>query len=105
MFSQKQIEKAMKKMGMKTEELDVDRVVFESKKKNLVINNPLVSKIEMSGNTTFQVVGEAEEQTKEKFTKDDIEMVKEQTGCSEEDVKKALEETGDIAEAILKLKE
>ena len=58
----------------------------------------------MKGEKSFKVVGPSEERLKEKFGVDDIKMIVEQTGASEEDAKKALEEEGDIAAAIMKLK-
>lgn len=101
----KQIQSAMKKMGMKTEELEVEKVVFSCKNKNLVIKNPSVTKIKMGNKSTFQVMGEIEEKEKEKFNEDDIKIVVNQTGCSSEEAKKTLKDKGDIAEAIMKLKE
>ncbi|MCD6398851.1 MAG: nascent polypeptide-associated complex protein [Candidatus Aenigmarchaeota archaeon] len=102
MFNQRQIEKAMKKMGMKTEEMNVKEVLFRGDEKEYIIRNPSVSKIEMGGTTTFQVIGNLEE--KQRFSEDDIKIIIDQTGCSPEEAKKTLNETNDIAEAILKLK-
>jgi len=102
MFNQRQIEKAMKKMGMKTEEMDVKEVLFRGGEKEYIIRNPSVSKIEMGGTTTFQVIGKLEE--KQRFSEDDIKIITDQTGCSPEEAKETLNETNDIAEAILKLK-
>lgn len=102
MFSQKQIEKAMKRMGVRTEELEVESVVFNCKDKKIIIKNPSVSKIKMGGVTTFQVMGETEE--KPNISEEDIKLIVEQTGCSHEEAGKALSETNDIAAAILKIK-
>ncbi|MBT3642891.1 nascent polypeptide-associated complex protein [archaeon] len=95
----------MKKMGISQTPLNVRRVVFEMDDTNLVINDPQVLKVMMQGQETYQVTGEAEEESSEDFSEDDVSMVKEQTGKSEDEVRSALEETeGDIAEAIMKLK-
>ena len=103
MLSPKQIEKAMKKMGIKSEDLDVKEVIFRMKDKEIVVENPHVSKIDFGGNTTFQVVGDVKERTV--FSEDDIKLVMEQTGCDRASAENALKETDDIAAAILKLKD
>ena len=100
----KQMEKMMKSMGIKTDKIDAEEVIIRTKDKDIVISNPEITAIEMKGEKSYQVVGPSEERPREKFSKDDIKMVMDQTGCNEEDAKKALEETGDIAEAIMKLK-
>jgi nascent polypeptide-associated complex subunit alpha len=94
----------MKKMGMQASQIDAEEVVIKTPEKDIVISQPQVTKINMMGQETYQVVGEAVEREREKFTDDDVKMVVEQTGVSEEEAGKALEETGDLAEAILKLK-
>ena len=104
MLSQKQIQKAMKRLGIQSEEISANEVVIKCDDKDIIIREPAVSKIKMGGQETFQIVGVAEEQKKEKFTEDDVNIVVEQSGCSREEAKKVLEETGDIAEAIMKLK-
>lgn len=101
----KMMEKAMKKMGIKQEEIDAREVVITCYDKKIVISNPQVSKIKAMGQESFQVTGEIFEQPLEKFSKDDINTVMEQAQCSEEVARQALEETNDIAGAILKLKE
>lgn len=104
MLSGKQIEKAMKKMGIKTEEIEAEEVVLKCKDKNIVISNPNVSKIIMGGQETFQISGVVSESSKEAFSKEDIDMIMGQTGCSQEEAEKALNDTGDIAAAILMLR-
>jgi NACalpha-BTF3-like transcription factor len=58
----------------------------------------------MQGQVVFQVSGNVKEQ---KFSDEDIKLVMEQSGIKDEDaVKQVLQETsGDIVEAIMKLKE
>ena len=46
---------------------------------------------------------EREKEAEIEFTEVDVKQVMDQTNCSEEDAIKALEETGDLAEAILSL--
>jgi nascent polypeptide-associated complex subunit alpha len=100
----KAMAKAMKQMGIDSEELSATRVIIEQEGSKLVIENPQVTKITMQGQASFQVVGDVSEQTMIK--EEDIKMVVDSANCSEEDAKQALEEAnGDIAEAILKLQE
>lgn len=96
----------MKKMGISQTQLPVQRVVFEMNDGNLVIEDPSVIKIMMQGQESYQVTGEAVEESSESFSEDDVEMVVGQTGKSKDEVIQALEESeGDIAEAIMGLKE
>ena len=102
----KMLKQAMKKMGMKQEDIDASEVIIKFSDKEIVIRNPQVARINMMGQENFQISGDVEERSLESFTEDDVETVKSQTGKSEEEVRQALEETnGDLAEAILKLKE
>jgi len=94
----------MKQLGIKNEELNVKKVIFELEDKKLIIDDPQVSAIDMQGQKTYTVIGNAREEAGE-IPKEDIKMVAEQTSVSEEEAKKTLEENnGVIAEAISKLK-
>ena len=102
----REMQKAMKRLGIKQEELDAEVVIIKTAGKDLVINNPQVSKVNMMGHETFQIVGEVTEVNKEEteIDQDDIATVVEQTNCSKEDASEALKESnGNLAEAILKL--
>lgn len=101
-----QMKGMMKKMGISQVELPVRRVVFEMADGNLVIEDANVMRIKMQGQESFQVTGEAVEESVETFSSEDVTMVMDQTGKSEDEVKTALTESdGDIAEAIMELKE
>ena len=100
----RQMEKMMKQMGIAQETIEAVEVIIKMKDKELVISSPQVTKIKMSGQTSFQIVGEVSEKSKKSFTQEDIDVIVEQTGATEDEAADALEETGDIAEAILKLK-
>jgi len=105
-MNKRAVEAAMKKMGMKQEDLDAEEVIIKLKDKELIIRNPQVAKVEVMGQETYQVSGSVEERNLEKFKEEDIKVVVEQVNCSEEEAKKALEESdGNLAEAIIKLKE
>jgi nascent polypeptide-associated complex subunit alpha len=100
----KQMEGMMKKMGIAQTEINSSRVIIECEDKNIIIENPSVVKIKMQGNESFQISGDVSEEEASVFTKEDIQMVIEKTGKSEEKVIEALEKTeGDIAEAIIEL--
>ena len=105
MFNQRQMKQAMKRMGIKSEEIDAEEVVIKCREKNIVIKEPSVSKIKMGAQETFQVIGNPTEVLREKFSQEDVELVMDQTGCDMEEARKALDETEDIARAIMYIKE
>ncbi len=98
----KKMQGLMKQMGIKSEEIEAQRVIIEKEGGNIVIENPQITKMEMQGQESFQIVGEAREE-EAGVSEDDVKLVMEKTGKSEKEVRKVLEETGDIAEAIVKL--
>ena len=55
----KMMKQAMKKMGMKQEELNAKQVIIVLEDKELVFENPGVSKVNMMGQDTYQITGEA----------------------------------------------
>jgi nascent polypeptide-associated complex subunit alpha len=103
----KQMQAVMKQMGMSQVEIPTSRVIIEKEDGNkIVINNPSVTKIKMQGQESFQITGDVSDEpagVRSIFSEDDIKVVMEKTNCSEDEAKSALEETGDLAEAILKL--
>jgi len=102
-LNQRQIEKAMKRMGIQAVEIDAEEVIIRTESKDIVISNPQVSRVNMMGQDTFQISGEVTESEKG-VSEEDVQMVASKAGVSEEDAREALSETGDIAQAILKLK-
>ena len=100
----KMMEKAMKQLGIKSEEIMATEVVIKTAEKEIIITNPQVTRINMGGQESFQITGELSERSASKFSEEDVKMVMDQTGVTKEQAEKALEETGDIAEAILRLK-
>lgn len=100
-MNKKLLEKAMKQLNLKQEEIDADEVIIKGKK-TLVIKNPNVVKVNVMGQETFQITGEISEE----FNEDDIKIIIEQTNCSREKAIKALQKNnGDLAQAILSLKQ
>jgi len=103
----KMISQAMSRLGIKQEEIDAKQVIIKLAGKEIVIDNPKVQKINMSGHENFQVSGDVSERTPEvkvEISKEDVKTVCEQTGADEEAAETALKNnSGDIAAAILEL--
>jgi len=103
-INQRQMQKAMQRMGIQQVEIPAKEVIIRCEDKDLIIKNPSVSKINMMGQETIQVLGEITERSI--ISEDDIKTVIEQTNVSKEKAKSALEKCdGDLAEAILSLQE
>lgn len=103
----REMQKAMKRLGIKQEEIDAEVVIIKTAGKDLVINNPQVSRVNMMGQESIQVIGEITEVDKNEeaeINEDDIATVMGQTSCTKEEAMEALEQAkGNLAEAILKL--
>jgi len=103
----REMQKAMKRLGMKQEDIDAELVIIKTADKDLVIKNPHVSKINMMGQETIQVVGDITEVSRnqdEEISEDDLTTIIEQTNCTREQALEALQSSnGNLAEAILKL--
>ncbi len=104
----KQMQRAMKQMGMDMKDVKgATEVIIKFKDKEIIINNPKVNLMDFMGQKTYQITGKPKErklETELKIPDEDIELVSAQTGASKEDAEKALKETnGDLAEAIMRL--
>ncbi|WP_096391051.1 nascent polypeptide-associated complex protein [Halopenitus persicus] len=124
----RKMKQMMKQMGIDVTELDVEEVVIRTDEEDLVFDAPQVTKMDAQGQETYQVVGEPE--SVESGTggsgagsaaelaagddepggsgvaipEDDVMIVAERAGVSEEDAIEALEaEEGDLAAAIARL--
>lgn len=106
-MSPRQMQGMMKKMGISQTQIDATRVIIEkSDGEKIIITNPSITKIKMQGQTSYQISGEEQVQTQEvQNTSEDIKIIMEKTGCSEEKAKETLEKTNDLTEAILELSE
>lgn len=109
-MSPREMKRMMQKMGMGIEELEgVLKVTIQMKDKKLVIPDPQITIMKVSGQTIYQVMGEAveekiEERVKAEISEEDAQLVSAQTGATIEEAKKALEATnGDLAQAIMML--
>lgn len=105
-MNQRQMNQMMRRLGINVKNIEnVEKVIIQTDSKEYVFDDAEVTVMEAQGQKTYQISGQpiikdrSEDQLNE-----DVKLVAEQTGKSEEEAKKALEETnGDIAEAILKL--
>jgi len=99
----KRMQAIMKQMGIKQEEIPSRKVVIETESgQSLIIENPQVTQVTVQGQKTFQIAGDV--RVEDKSAAEDIKLVMEKTGCSEDAAKGALEKSGgDIAQAILSL--
>ena len=101
--------KAMKRLGIKQEEIEALEVIIRTADKEIIIANPKVSKVNMMGQETFQISGIIDERSlssEPEISEDDIKTVMEQTGVSEKKAREAIARNdGDLAKAIMDLKE
>jgi len=99
----------MKQMGLKVNELgDIERVILQGPGREIVIEGPAVTVIDVKGQRMYQVAGgKVAEKAVEKelvIPEEDVLLVAQQAGVSMERARAALEETeGDLARAILML--
>jgi nascent polypeptide-associated complex subunit alpha len=100
----KQLEMAMKRMGMQTTQIEAEEVVIKTPEKDIVIRDPQVTLMNVMGQKSYQIIGNAEDRPKDKFSEEDVAMIVAKTGASKEQARKALAEEGDLASAILRLK-
>ncbi len=103
------VQRAMKRMGIKQEEIDATEVIIKTSDKEIIIQNPQVSKVNMMGQETFQVIGKVQEReisSEPEINQDDIKTVMEQAGVTEEKAKEVIvKNNGDLAKTIMELKE
>ncbi len=103
----RKVQQMMKQMGIQQVDVPATEVIIKTAEKNIIITNPSVQRVNMMGQENFQISGEIHEQeisTTPDINEDDVKTVMDQTGKSEEIVKKAIEDAnGDLAEAIMDL--
>ena len=109
----------MKQMGMNMNELgDIKRVILQGDKREIIIEGPQVTSINVQGTKMYQIAGGRETEGKPStataapepeeaplvIPEEDILLVAQQANVSIEVAKKALEDSeGDLAQAIIKL--
>jgi nascent polypeptide-associated complex subunit alpha len=100
------LKQMMKQMGINLRDIeDVEQVIIRTQDKDIVFNDAKVSVMNAQGVDTYQIVGTPEEVPRElEIPDDDVRLVVEQTGVSEDAAREALKNAnGDLAEAILSL--
>jgi len=103
----KQMKKMMKQMGIDLEEIDAEEVIIRTSTEELIFKNPNVTKISGRGMEMFQIIGSYEVvKRKPEISEEDVKLIMEQAGVSEEEARNALEEAnGDLVEALMKLQQ
>lgn len=105
------MQKAMKRLGITQQEIEATEVIIKARDLEIVIHNPQVSKVNMMGQETFQIVGTVEERhlssgsEEPEISEEDIATVMEQAGATEEEARQAIAgNNNDLAKAIMALK-
>lgn len=107
--SPREAKRMMQRMGLSMDAIsDVEHVIIKTSGKEITIEEPEVSILDVQGQKIFQVTGgkitEKVVERKLAIPEEDIRLVADQTGKSLEEARKALEECeGDLAKAILLL--
>lgn len=108
-MNMKKAAQMMKRMGIQQVEVPASEVIIRCPDKEIVINNPQVSKVNMMGQHTYQIIGKEEERPLSKqpeINEEDIETIMEKTGVSREVAEREIKnKDGDLAAAILALNE
>ncbi|RQH03456.1 nascent polypeptide-associated complex protein [Natrarchaeobius oligotrophus] len=112
----RKMEQMMKQMGIDVDEIDAEEVIIRTDEYDLVFGDPDVTKMDARGQETYQIIGSPEEveagsagsageaaadDAGSAIPDDDIELVAERAGVSEDEAREALEAAdGDLAAAI-----
>ncbi|WNY26580.1 nascent polypeptide-associated complex protein [Methanolapillus ohkumae] len=102
----KKMQGMMKQLGIDMVEIEnAEQVIIKTTDGDIIIENPSVSIMRAQGVDTYQINGNVKKVPKAlAITEEDIRLVCEQTGVSEEKAREALKASnGDLAEAILSL--
>jgi len=105
----REAKRMMQRMGMNMGAMpDVEQVVFKTSSKEIIVENPEVTVMEMQGQKIFQVMGdritEKAVENEDKIPEEDVQLVATQANVSPDQARAALEQTkGDLAQAILLL--
>jgi len=104
----------MQKMGMKLDEIaGVTEVLIRTTTREIIIEEPIVTAVVVQGQKMYQITGgSSRERTPSaevappEVPEEDVKLVAEQTGKTVDEARVALKESGgDLAEAILKIKQ
>jgi nascent polypeptide-associated complex subunit alpha len=104
----------MQKMGMKIDEINgVTEVLIRTATREIIIEEPVVTSVVVQGQRMYQITGgsthertPSAEAAPPEVPEEDAKLVAAQTGKTVDEAKAALKESGgNLAEAILKLKQ
>lgn len=104
----------MQKMGMKIDEIDgVTEVLIRTATREIIIEAPVVTSVVVQGQRMYQITGgsaheraPSAEAAQPEVPEEDVNLVATQTGKTVDEARAALKESGgDLAEAILRLKQ
>ncbi len=109
----RQMQQAMKKMGIKQSTIDnVREVIIRTDREEIVITGAEVVCVDMQGSKSYQISGNEETRPPGStsiaattlFNSEDVELVMSQTGCDKDKAVDALQTcNGQPAEAIIKI--
>ena len=104
----REMRRMLDRMGLEMKEIpNVQEVIIKTDKKEIIIPKPAVSEMKSKDNSIFQVIAESYEERELEvpvFSEEDIMLVAQQAGVSQESANNALiEAKGDLARAILLL--
>jgi len=104
-MNNKQMKQMMRQLGVNPVEITATEVIIKTQDKEIVIENPQVSRVNMMGQETWQVIGKAVEKARLEISEEDINTVAKQANVSSEEALKAItKHNGDLAAAILELR-
>ena len=124
----RKMKQMMNQMGIDLEEIDAEEVIIRTAEEELVFHDAEVQRMDAQGQQTYQVVGDPDTRPRGSgsgsdsgadgdegtddpsavtgdpaFSEEDVGIVAQRTGVTEETAREALEETGDLAAAVQKL--
>ena len=126
----RKLNQMMEQMGIDIEELDAEEIVIRTGDEELVFDQPDVQRMDAQGQATYTITGEPEtraaggeeatplgagdegtidagtgsESGGDGIPEEDVGIVAQRTGASEDDAREALEEAdGDLADAVSRL--
>jgi nascent polypeptide-associated complex subunit alpha len=117
----RKMQQMMQQMGIDIEEIDAEEIVIRTSDEELVFDDADVQRMDAQGQATYTITGEPETRDAEAtplgdgsdvesgppgetIPDDDVAIVAQRTGASEDAAREALEETdGDLAAAVSQL--
>lgn len=102
----RQMNQMMRRLGINVKNIDdVEKVIIQTKDKEYIFEGAEVTIMDAQGQKTYQITGNPQIKNRSEDTlNEDVKLVMQQTGKTQEEAKKALQQSeGDIAQAILNL--